>query len=89
MLLTEIRIENFRGIEELKLPLDELCVFIGENNAGKSSILDALKLCLTRSLTRKGAIFEEYDYHLVNASADPAKAKPINITLIFCRTKRK
>ena len=83
MLLTEIRIENFRGIEELKLPLDELCVFIGENNAGKSSILDALKLCLTRSLTRKGVIFEEYDYHLVDASADPAKAKPINITLIF------
>ena len=87
MQLTEIRIENFRGIEDLTLPLDELCVLVGENNSGKSSILDAIKLCLTRSLTRKAAVFEEYDYHLVNASADPAKSKPITITLTFCERK--
>ncbi|MCY4306396.1 MAG: DUF2813 domain-containing protein [Aestuariivita sp.] len=87
MLLTEIRIENFRGIEDLTLPLDELCVLIGENNAGKSSILDALKLCLTRSLTRKSAVFEEYDYHLADAASDPSRAEPIVITLTFAERR--
>lgn len=83
MFLKQIDIKNFRGIEKLSLALDDLCVLIGENNAGKSSILDALRLCLTRSLTRRGAVFEEYDYHLADASADPTKAEPIEITLSF------
>lgn len=83
MFLKNIEIKNFRGIEQLSLPLDDLCVLIGENNAGKSSVLDALRFCLTRSLTRKSAIFEEYDYHLADAAADPVKADPIEITLAF------
>lgn len=87
MFLTKIDIKNFRGIEELSLPLDDLCVLIGENNAGKSSILDALRICLTRSLTRRGAVFEEYDFHLKDASAEPSKSKPIVITLTFAESK--
>ena len=62
MFLSQIDIKNFRGIEELSLPLDDLCVLIGENNSGKSTILDALRICLTRSLARRGSVFEEYDY---------------------------
>ena len=83
MLLKQLDIKNFRGIEELSLPLDELCVLIGENNTGKSSVLDALRICLTRTLTRRSAVFEEYDYHLVDSSAEPADSKPIEITLTF------
>lgn len=83
MFLKQIEIKNFRGIEELSLPLENLCVLIGENNAGKSSILDALRICLTRSLTRRGAVFEEYDYHLPDSAAEPSKSKPIEITLTF------
>ena len=87
MFLTKIDIKNFRGIEELSFPLDNLCVLIGENNAGKSSILDALRICLTRSLTRRSAVFEEYDYHLKDASAEPSKSKTIEITLTFAESK--
>ena len=87
MRLTKIDIKHFRGIEELSLPLDDTCVLIGENNSGKTTVLDAIKLCLTRRLTGKGTIFEEYDYHLADASADPASAKPIEITLKFEESK--
>lgn len=83
MLLTEITIKNFRGIEDLSLSLDDFCVLIGENNIGKSSILDAVQICLTRSFTRQGVVFEEYDYHLEDLSAEPSKSKPIEITLKF------
>lgn len=87
MFLKQVDIRNFRGIEALTLQLDDLCVLIGENNAGKSSVLDALRACLTRSLTRRASPFEEYDYHLMDASTEPSKAKPIEITLMFCETK--
>lgn len=87
MQLTRLDIKNFRGIEELSLPLDDLCVFIGENNAGKSTILDAIRICLTRSLARRGAVFDEYDYHLPDATAEPARSPPIEITLHFAERR--
>lgn len=64
MVITRLEIRNFRGIEQLTLPLDDLCVLIGENNAGKSTVLDAVRICLTRPIGRSARVFEEYDYHL-------------------------
>ena len=87
MLLTQIDIKYFRGIEELSLPLDNLFVLIGDNNVGKSTILDALRLCLTRSLTRRGTVFEEYDYHLESSKAEPSTSQPIEITLTFAESQ--
>lgn len=52
MFLQQIDIVNFRGIRQLSLTLDETTVLIGENNTAKSTILDALQICLSRSLTR-------------------------------------
>ena len=69
MQLTQLDIQNFRGIENLSLQLDNLCVLIGENNSGKSTILDAIRICMTRSLARKANVFDEYDYHLKDAAA--------------------
>ena len=46
MKVTNLRIENFRGIKQLNLDLDEFTVLIGENNSGKTAVLDALRICL-------------------------------------------
>ena len=35
--LTEIRINNFRSIEELNIELNDLNLLIGQNNCGKSN----------------------------------------------------
>ena len=42
--LEEIRIENFRSLRGVTLPLKPLTVLVGPNASGKSSILDALNL---------------------------------------------
>lgn len=47
MYLERIEIVGFRGINRLSLTLDENTVLIGENAWGKSSLLDALTLCLS------------------------------------------
>lgn len=84
MILRDITIMNFRGIRSLHLPLDELTVLIGENNTGKSTVLEAIRLVLTRAFgIRRGGQFTEYDFHLKDANATPQTADPIQITLHF------
>ncbi|MEW6776463.1 MAG: DUF2813 domain-containing protein [Bdellovibrionota bacterium] len=88
MKLKEITIENFRGIRSLCLPLDGLTVLIGENNTGKSTVLEAIRLILTRGFgVRRDARFTEYDFHLKDATATPQTADPISIKLHFSETK--
>lgn len=84
MRLVEVKIENFRGIHSLHLPLDGLTVLIGENNVGKSTVLEAIRLVMTRGFgVRRGGQFTEYDFHLKDAAATPQTAEPISITLHF------
>ena len=63
MRLTRIFIENFRGIRRLKLELDQITVLIGENNHGKTSVFDALCLCLGRPGSTPSTQFRAADFH--------------------------
>ncbi|WP_308389814.1 DUF2813 domain-containing protein [Acidithiobacillus sp. AMEEHan] len=84
MRLIEVKIEKFRGVHSLHLPLDRLTVLIGENNAGKSTVLEAIRLVLTRGFgVRRGGQFTEYDFHLKDADTTPQTADLISITLHF------
>jgi putative ATP-dependent endonuclease of the OLD family len=44
MLLKEITVRNYRGLRDVTLPLSRFGCLIGENNAGKSSTLQAIAL---------------------------------------------
>lgn len=47
MRLSQLQIRNFRKIEQLTVTFPRgLCVIVGENNAGKTTIIDALRLML-------------------------------------------
>ncbi len=83
MKLSKLKIQNFRGIKTLELDLDSTTVLIGENNSGKTAILDALRLCLRDLGPRRGVVFDTFDFHLKDASADPSSADPIQITITF------
>jgi hypothetical protein len=43
-MLVELQLKNFRGFESHKLPLRSLSILVGRNNAGKSSMVEALRL---------------------------------------------
>jgi len=83
MLLKKLAIENFRGITELELDVDTTTVLIGENNTAKTSVLEALNLCMTRSGARRFTPFSDYDFHLASVSAESTSAPPIIVTLTF------
>lgn len=51
MILEEVRIKNFRGYRtETIIPISNLTAFIGKNDAGKSSVLEALEIFFNNSL---------------------------------------
>ncbi|MDI6734935.1 MAG: ATP-binding protein [bacterium] len=43
-MLSALRLENFKGFDKHELPLNDLTVIVGQNNAGKSTIVEALRL---------------------------------------------
>jgi putative ATP-dependent endonuclease of OLD family len=87
--IREIRIKNFRSLVDVVLPIDaETTVIIGENNAGKSAVLDALRIALPqRGTGRRGLSISDYDFHLKDKSDDPQKSPPIVIEIELRESK--
>ena len=54
MRIKRILIENFRCINHLDVELGDTTVFIGPNNVGKTAILDAVRIVLTRRWGQRG-----------------------------------
>ncbi|MDD2820417.1 MAG: AAA family ATPase [Flavobacterium sp.] len=58
MIIKNIHIENFKGIENKDIYFnDQFTVLIGNNGAGKSSILDAVSVAMGTVLMKTGASF--------------------------------
>ena len=54
MRLTELKVTNFRGYPaETAIPIDFLTILIGKNDAGKSSLLDALDIFFNESVIER------------------------------------
>jgi predicted ATP-dependent endonuclease of OLD family len=83
MRLSTVQIKNFRGLRDVQIELTSTTLLIGENNCGKTSFLDAIRLALSRTAGRKTGTFDPYDYHLGTRDAEPQAATPISITLTF------
>ena len=79
MHITRIEIENFRSIRHVAIDLGDTTVFVGPNNAGKTAILEALRIALTRRWGQHGTGFSEYDIHMADEAADPKTSPGVSI----------
>ncbi len=63
MRISKISIENFRGISkcDVTLPIDSF-VIIGDNNVGKSTIIEAIDLVLGPERLSRKPIIDEHDF---------------------------
>ncbi|WP_367345235.1 ATP-dependent endonuclease [Stenotrophomonas bentonitica] len=60
MRLRRFEIRNFKGIASATIDWDDLLIFIGENNSGKSSILNALATFLSGSAVKDRNLFHRH-----------------------------
>jgi putative ATP-dependent endonuclease of OLD family len=69
MCIERVIIENYRTLQEINLPLREhLNIIVGDNETGKSTLLEAINLALKCQINRKPLRGELHSY-LFNASA--------------------
>jgi len=83
MKITKLHIENFRSINSLDVSLEDTTVFIGPNNSGKSAILEAVRISLSRRWGQRGTGFTEADVHRSDDETDPRIAPPVKIGIVL------
>ncbi len=82
MFLSRLKVENFRGVREGRLSFDDTTVLIGENDCGKSSLLDALAKALETSDAGPPQ-FEAQHFHRAGGDNGDEPAGKIRLELTF------
>jgi predicted ATP-dependent endonuclease of OLD family len=59
MRITHLKIQNYKGLRNIAIPMSQFACLIGENNSGKSSILQALSLFFSGSSLSTSHYFDE------------------------------
>ena len=81
MHITTLNIKNFRAIENLELNLNKgLNVLIGENNSGKTSVIDLLRLVFDKGNYPNEIYWKETDFRVIDSSNE---FKPIEFDIKF------
>lgn len=63
MRIARLNIQNFRSIKSAELILPKHVVFVGDNNSGKSTILEAIDLVLGPERTKRRPVINEHDFY--------------------------
>jgi putative ATP-dependent endonuclease of OLD family len=82
MHLSHVLLEHFRGIVRLEIDFGATTLLIGENASGKTSVLEALAICLGHHNHADEFQFTDNDFHLGrrDGSDDPP---PIRVRMTF------
>ena len=82
MNLKKVKINNFRSLKDIEVPMSRNTIIIGENNSGKTAFLDAVRIGLGR-INRKISPFHEYDYYVEDETSTPQDSEGITLQFFF------
>jgi len=74
--ISHLSISNFRGIKSASLFLPNHALLIGDNNTGKSTILEAIDLVLGPDRLSRRPPIDEHDFHLGNYLSPTSTPEP-------------
>jgi putative ATP-dependent endonuclease of OLD family len=80
MLLRSVRVDNFRAVKSARITLDRTTLLIGENDCGRSSILEAIALAL--GWNSEECEFQFRPFH-VHRAPHLASAPPPSISIVL------
>ena len=81
MYIHNIQIENFRCIKSASIDFTVQNVLVGDNNCGKSTLLDAIDLVMGPDRMSRHPVVNEYDFYCGKYIGDPFPEIKIEITL--------
>lgn len=64
MQISKVEIKNFRGIQSAEIYLSKHSVLLGDNNTGKTTVLEALDLVLGPDRLSRSTVVDEHDFYL-------------------------
>jgi putative ATP-dependent endonuclease of OLD family len=82
MRIARINIKNLRGIAAAELHLTGHTVLIGDNNSGKSTVLEAIDLVLGPDRLSRAAAIDEHDFYASRYLDSDGQPVPIEVELI-------
>lgn len=81
MYLQELHIKNFRAIKDAKIHFNKgLNILIGPNNAGKTTIIDALRICLSKGEYNSKSVKLEDFYKVTKKSKEKYPTVEFDLT---------
>jgi len=78
MKIANLKIVNYRGLREIEIPFSNFVCLIGENNTGKSSILQCLSLFFSGSKLDSADYYDESRNVKIGATIEGIGATDIN-----------
>jgi putative ATP-dependent endonuclease of OLD family len=63
MRVARLQIENFRCIKRADVLLPRLAVIVGDNNIGKSTLLEAIDLVMGPERLSRRPVIDEHDFY--------------------------
>ena len=78
MKIVQVKIKNFRGIKKGEILLPDHGVLVGDNNVGKSTVLEAIDLVLSPDRLRRRPVVDEHDFFAgdyLDKDGEPVKIK--------------
>ncbi len=76
MQVARIHIENFRGVKDTTLDFTKHAVLLGDNNTGKTTVLEALDLALGPDRLNRTPPIDEHDFYHGRYAAKSKKSVP-------------
>jgi len=80
MQIVRVRVRNFRGIADGEVHFDGHAILVGDNNAGKSTLLEAFDLVLGPERLAKRPVVDEHDFYAgCYVDAEKKEVVPIQV----------
>lgn len=79
MIFKNIKVENFKGLKDISSPLSKFTCIIGENNAGKSTFIQALLLFIKGTKLTKEDFFDTSKDILISVEIDNIREKDLEL----------
>jgi putative ATP-dependent endonuclease of the OLD family len=83
MHIVRVRVRNFRGIAQGEVSLNGHTVLVGDNNAGKSTLLEAIDLVLGPERLSRRPVVDEHDFYAgLYVDVDKREVLPIQVEVL-------